>query len=235
MKVFILVGFITFLFFTNNIAGQDTTAKAAFERGTTLARADKFEKAAAEFEIALREALLEHASDRRIAQIHFNIGVCRYRLEDLDSAVTELKIAIKLQTDYEKAFYALGMAAAGRHNLSAAESAFVAAIKIKNRDAEAWFDLGNVYLEQKELAKARSAFEMAAKYKTIDLAVSHNNIGVIAALSGDLKTAVAEFVLALKLSGGQLQTARNNLELCRRSLPRETLAAELRFGVRASA
>jgi Flp pilus assembly protein TadD len=235
MKVFMLVGFITFLFFTNNIAGQDTTAKAAFERGTTLARADKFEKAAAEFEVALREALLEHASDRRIAQIHFNLGVCRYRLRDLDTAVVELGIAIKLQPNYEKAYYALGMAEAERRNLSDAESAFVAAIKINSRDAEAWFDLGNVYLEQKEFARARSAFEMAAKYKTVDMAVSHNNIGVIAALSGDLKTAVAEFLLALKLSSGQLETARNNLALCRRSLPRETLAAQLKFGVRASA
>jgi Flp pilus assembly protein TadD len=235
MKVFMLAGVITFFFLSTNIAGQDTAVQSPFEAGTTLARAGKFEKAASEFEIALREALSAQAPDRRLAQIHFNIGVCRYRLGDLDAAVGELKIAIKLQANHEKAYYALGMAEAERHNLSAAESAFVAATRIDGRDAEAWFDLGNVYLEQKEWSRARTAFELAAKYKTVDLAVSHNNIGVIVALSGDLKTAVAEFALALKLSSGQLETARNNLALCRRSLPRETLAAKLKFGVRAFA
>jgi Flp pilus assembly protein TadD len=235
MKAFILAGSISLFFFTAVVTAQDTVNLNTFERGTTLARAGNFESALAEFNVSLREAVVQNVSDRALAQIHFNIGVCRYRLRHLDAAVAELKIAVKLRRDHQKAYYALGMAEAERHNLPAAEAAFVAAIRIDGHDGEAWFDLGSVYLEQKRLDKAKTAFEAAARYKTVDLAVSHNNIGVIVALSGDMETARAKFELALKISGGRLETARNNLAFCRRSLPPASLVASLTFESRAPA
>jgi len=234
MKVLILAGSMMLFLSPAFVKAQDITTRSSFERGVMLAKAGNFEKALSEFESSLGAASSTHISDRLRAQIHFNIGVCQYRLQRTAAAAAELKIAIALRPDYQKAFYVLGVTEAERRNWRAATTALLAATRIDTHDAEAWFDLGNAYLERKEPDKAKTAFELAAKYKSIDSAVSHNNIGVILALSGDIKKAVAEFELALKASGGELETARHNLSVCQ-FIARETLAAELRFGARSSA
>src|SRR5262249_30142583 len=143
-------------------------------------------------------------------------GVCRYQLGDMENAVKAFEAAVRIQPKYNRAYYALGMASAQLQHWTAAEEAFMTALKINDRDAEAWFDLAYVFFAKDDLASARSAFEKSLKYKTVDSSIAHNNIGVLAALDGDLALAEAEFQKALLLTNNNFRVARDNLVACRR-------------------
>lgn len=185
-------------------------------RGNAFARDGRFEQALTVYLNAKTAAELQKISAERAAQIAFDIGVCRYRLNQIEEAVIAFETAIRLHPRYEKALYALGMAEATRRNWPQAESAFIAAVAIDKSDAEAWFDLAYVYLAKNDFGRAKTAFEMAIKYNSVDTAISHNNVGVILAARGEVRKAISEFESAVRLSHGKLTEAISNLEICKR-------------------
>lgn len=197
-------------------SAQSLATRQTFEKGISLANEEKFETALADFKKSLTLAEIEDADNNFRAKIHFNIGVCLYRLKQNEKATGELEEAIKLSRgDYEKAFYALGMAKAELKNWPAAEEAFQSAIKLNKRNGETWFDLAFVYLAQKDYIGARDAFQKAVEYKSVAASIGHNNLGVIFALGGDINSAVREFETALKKSNGKFTVAERNLQFCK--------------------
>ncbi len=190
--------------------------RQSFEKGTRLARAGQYETALESYRQSLLLAEAEKKDDDFLAKIHYNIGVCLYQLQGKAAAVREFTEAVKLsRREYQKAFYALGIAQKELKSWRKSESAFRDALKLKESDGETWFDLAFIYLGEENYESAENAFQNAVKYKSVSHADAHNNLGVIFALREDFSAAETEFKIALKESAGNSIEARNNLLFCK--------------------
>ena len=208
--------FFILVVFAFSVAAQTPLAKQSFEKATIKAQNAQYEAAIEDYRTAIFQAQFETANDDFRAVIHFNIGVCYYQLKNSDKAVEEFTEAIKLsRRNYQKAFYALGMAHGDLKNWRKAATSFHRAVALKPDDGEAWFDLAMVTLEEKDYAAAEKAFQKAIKYKSVSFADAHNNLGVISALKGDFAAAENDFENALIGSNGKSSEARNNLQFCK--------------------
>lgn len=225
--------FVFTLIFSGNLVAQSPLLSRSFNDGTKLANAGEFEKAGKSYRTALMIAHDEEMPADYLAKVHFNLGVCNYRLGSGAAAVAELNKAIKLsRRKYPRAYYALGMAEAEQKNWPNARRAFLEAVKLNDADGEAWFDLAIVYLAEKDFDSAQMAFRNSIYNKSIDSALGHNNIGVIMAMKSDLAEAEKEFEAALIGSGGRLVEARKNLEFCRAlSVRRTGLVGKVEFSI----
>lgn len=202
--------------FTYSVAAQSVSTLKAFNEGTLNARSGEFEKALENYRQANLSAVSENSNDNFLAQIHFNTGVCLFRLQHTEKAVEEFDQAIKLSRgSHQKSFYALGMAHSELKNWREAERAFLKATQLKKTDGEAWFDLALVYLGMRNLQSAEEAFQNSIEYGSINRADAHNNLGVIYAVGNDLEAAMKEFEIALLDSKGASLEAQNNLQFCR--------------------
>lgn len=216
MKRIFLSIFVILTALNLSASAQSFTTRQMFEKAVGMANAGNFETALSVFKDSLALAKIDDAESEFRAKVHFNIGVCFYRLKQNEKAVAEFTEAIKLAgRDYEKAFYALGMAQAELKNWSEAEQAFRGALRLNKRNGEAWFDLAFVYLAKNDFEAARTAFEKSVEYKSVSTAVGHNNLGVIFALGGDINSAVREFETALRKSNGKFAVAERNLQFCK--------------------
>lgn len=216
MKRVFLSIFVILTALNLNASAQSFTTRQMFEKAVGMANAGKFETALSVFKDSLALAKIDEADGDFRAKVHFNIGVCFYRLKQNEKAVAEFTEAIKLAgRDYEKAFYALGMAQAELKNWNEAERAFRDALGLNKRNGEAWFDLAFVYLAKDDFEAARAAFQKSVEYKSVSAAIGHNNLGVIFALRGDLDAALREFETALRKSDGNFAVAERNLQFCK--------------------
>jgi len=221
MRVFLIV--IVFLS-SISIYGQSQRAWQVFEIGMKASQASDHKNALGAFQKTLRVIDREGSTDVFASKVHYNLGVSYYHLRQHAEAVVEYEKAILLAgRNYERAYYALGLTHAEMRNWTAAERAFRDAIRTNSRNGEAWFDLAFVYLAQNDRDKARAAFGNAIKFDSVETAISHNNIGVLYALSGDFTGAEAQFAAAVERSAGGLDAAKQNLENCKR------IAAEPKF------
>jgi tetratricopeptide (TPR) repeat protein len=233
MKRLFLSIFVILTFSVLSISAQSFTTQQMFEKAVSMANEGKFETALPVFKDALALAKIDDADAGFRAKVHFNIGVCFYRLKQSAKAAGEFEEAIKLaKGDYEKAFYALGMAQAELKNWPKAEAAFRGAIRLNKQNGEVWFDLAFVYLAQKDYESAKQAFQKSVEHKSVAAPIGHNNLGVILAINGDIEAAVREFETALKISNGKFTVAERNLQFCK-SLGQNfsgDLMANLEFG-----
>ncbi len=231
MKRIIFDIFIIVAVFVFSVSAQNSVQKN-FENGIKSAGKGEFQTALADFQKSLALAGAEKTSGNFLAKIHFNIGVCFYRMKQPEKAVGAFERAVLLNPVYEKSFYALGMAQFELKNFLEAEEAFLGAIRLNDRNGETWFDLAFVYLARENFVAAKAAFEKSIKLKSVDSSISHNNLGVILAINSDFDSAVREFEIALKKSDGKLAVAERNLRFCK-SLGQNfspDLLANLRFG-----
>ncbi|HEV7643338.1 MAG TPA: tetratricopeptide repeat protein [Pyrinomonadaceae bacterium] len=228
MRVFLFISVLIFTL-TGSAFSQTSSDKFVFDEATTYAREGLYAEALEKY----RGLLPSVKKAELAAKIHFNIGVCLYHLGQFENAVSEYQAAIAADGAYQKAFYTLGIAQAALGKTNEAKAAFYEAVRLKKNDGEAWFDLGMVLLaesDEKDHEAASEAFENAVKNNSINSVDAINNIGVIAALNGDLAAAEKKFKAALKM--GDSAEAKNNLEVCaqyKQSLNRE-LIARLIFG-----
>ena len=232
MKHIIFAALFLLLATFTTVSAQSSSIKMSYENGITLAHGRTYKAALKEFENALVLTKGKSVSNDIHARIHFNIGVCLYQLHRETEAARAFEQAVRYKPRYERAYYALGMAAAETGNWNDAGSAFRRAISIDRKNGETWFDLAYVYLAQRNFAAARLAFERSTKYGSVDSATSHNNIGVIMAMKGEFTRAEAEFKRAIFESGGSLDEARRNLDFCRRHTGNgeRDIADNLEFG-----
>ena len=208
--------FIFVLIFAVGVSAQSASVTRPFHEGTKFANAGEFEKALSSYHAAFEAARSGTMDSGHLAKLHYNLGVCEYRLGQNEQAIADLDQAIKLKKgDYAIASYALGMAESARENWPKARLAFLEALSSNKTNGEAWFDLAFAYLGENDPINAEAAFRNSITYKSVDLPLSHNNIGVILAIRGDLAGAEKEFEAALAASGGKLIEAQNNLNYCR--------------------
>ena len=203
--------------FVISVSAQTPSAKNFFDVGTKKAGTLQYVEALENYRNALRFAQIEKPNDNFLVRIHFNIGVCLFKLKQTEKAVEEFsKSAVLSGEKYQKAFYALGMAEAELKNWDESEAAFLHALLVNEKDGEAWFDLALVYLRKQEFEKAETSFRNSIKFNSIAAADAHNNLGVIFALRHEFRTAEREFEKAFDISNGKSTLAENNLQFCRR-------------------
>ncbi len=215
--------FVIVILSTGAIAQSTETV---FERGIRLANSAQFESALADFRETIESSKTERMSDAKRSRMHFNAGACLYRLGRFVEAESEFRRSIRLDPTYEKAFYSLGMTEAELRNWESAAEAFEAALRINKRNGETWFDAAYIYLALEQWPRAESAFRNAIKFGSKELAISHNNVGVLLAMGGKTDAAVAEFETALEISEGKLAVAVDNLRFCRSSAAQVTRFAK---------
>lgn len=216
MRFILPVLLIVFLF-NSDVLAQTEIAREQFEQGLTNAHQNRFEQALKDFQTALEKyKFADDLSDEFAAKINYNIGVCLYRSGRTRESVAYLQTAIKLaKNEYGRAFHALGVVESELGNRRAAKKSFASAVRRDKGDGESWFDLAFEYLREKDLTNAAAAFQKAILYRSVDAATAHNNLGVMAAISGDWQEAKKQFETALATSGGNLPEAKRNLEICR--------------------
>lgn len=229
--------FFSFVFlfvFSMNIGAQSPAVSNLFKEGTRAAGAGNFEQALSSYKTALFAAENEYVNNAYLAKLRYNIGVCYFRTNRFDLAANEFKSAILLKKDYSLAHYALGMARMRLREWKAASVSFESSLRENPKNGEAWFDLAFAKIAVGEIEAARSAFGRAIEFGTIDTPLSHNNIGVILAVKGDLMAAEKEFETAVALSGGRLIEAKRNLEFCRakRAVKTGLVAKDLQYATR---
>lgn len=229
MRVLIFIYILAFSAF----AQETIFVKQTYEAANSAAREKRYEQAIKQYRMTILRAETEHLKDALLAKIHFNIGVCLYHLKRTDEAVAEYAAAIKLsKRQYQRAFYALGMAQKDLRHWREAAAALRDALKIDRTDGEAWFDLAMIYLQAEEFTSAEKAFAKSIKHKSVNAPDAHNNLGVIAAFADDWATAEKKFETALLASEGRLTAAAKNLRFCKfykQNIKNKDWLAKLRF------
>jgi Flp pilus assembly protein TadD len=211
-----ILSFIFIVIFAVSVSAQKDLVKQMFSEAAKAAQNAEYEKALEKFQKLNQSSKAEDFNADFSARIHFNVGVCLYRLGRNSEAVAEFNEAIDLSGGaYQKAFYALGMAETALKNWREAETNFREAVKLKPSDGEAWFDLGLVLLEDENFKAAGEAFQDSIRFKTVAASDAHNNLGVIYALKADFSSAEKEFETALRESNGESVEAENNLRFCK--------------------
>ena len=207
--------FVFLLILSVNVAAQSPAVSRLFADARDHAGAGRFRDALERYKTALFLAENEYAGKGFRSRIHYNVGVCYFHLDRLDEATNHFKRSILLDTGYTRAHYALGMAQSRKRAWKAATVSFRSALGSDPRNGEAWFDLAFASLALNDLESAASAFAQSIAFGSRDSALSHNNIGVILAMKGDLARAEARFENAIALSNGRLYEAKRNLEFSR--------------------
>ena len=189
---------------------QPVDFQAPLKRGNALVAQEKYKEAIEEYNKVTNRA------GELYAQATYNIGVCRYELWQTEEAIDFYQRAIELKHgNYPKASYALGIALEEQDQIAAAKTAYEQAVSASRREfAPAIYRLGLIEAKAADFKRAAALFKEAASHKGAHLPASHNNLGVMLARLGFLAEAENEFVIALKLSHGQLHEAALNLNLC---------------------
>jgi tetratricopeptide (TPR) repeat protein len=201
-----------------NTSAQTNLAQTYFEKGTELVQTNNYVEAIDQYRTSLRLIESDQIKKQHTLKsiIHYNIGICFYKLENFKEAESELLQSVKLsENKYEKAIYALGLSQIELGMLTDATNSFIKVIKLNEKNSEAWFDLAMALLDQKQYRIAEKAFRQSIKYKSTRIAEAQNNIGVIYAFMGDINLAILHFENALLISGGKLVVAKSNLEFCK--------------------
>jgi len=222
--------FVFLFIFSLNIAAQSPAVSNLFKEGTRAANAGQFEQALKSYKTALFAAENEYVTDAYRAQLRYNIGVCYFRTDRYELAANEFRSAILLKKDYARAHYALGMAESRRRNWKSASVSFQNVLQHDPTNGEAWFDLASTSLALNDLETAETAFARSIAFGSRDSALSHNNIGVILAVKGDLSAAEKAFETAIELSNDRLPEAKRNLVFIRSK--RELVARDFQYAGR---
>lgn len=210
-----------FAMFVANPAQTDL-ANRSFTLGNEAARNGRYEEAIEKYREAIINVGPYGQNDIFLARNYSNIGVCQYRLDRFEEAVSSLNTAVRLSNGrYAHAHYALGMTYISMGRTAEAEKSLLKSLRLETQDGEAWFDLAVVMLLKKDVQAVEKAFERSIRFGTRASAQAHNDLGVLLAGRGRWSDAVKHFSAAVESSRGTLSEAVRNLEISKRSLAGE--------------
>ena len=159
--------------------------------------------------------------DPSLWRAHNTLGIIADRNEQYDVAVTHYTSAIDLQPMQASIRNNRGYSRYLSGDLEAAKRDFLVALEIDSEYERAWQNLGLIYAREKDYAGALSAMKRA-----IPEHVALNDVGYVAMLDGNYRTAQTFFEDAIIKSPRHYQTAQDNLAELRRRLSAELVAAE---------
>ena len=148
--------------------------------------------------ITLMQYTVNHTGPNPLAEQ--NLGEALAEANRNAEALTHLAAAVRWEPDMFQAQYNLGKAQALEGNTAAAILSFSQALRLKPDYAEAYYARAVMYGKQDQAQMAGSDLESALKYGLSPQyqAEAHNNLGVVAARSGDVQRAAAQFLQAVQ-------------------------------------
>ncbi len=156
-----------------------------------------------------------------------NLGVALEEANRNAEALAHLSAAVRYAPDMFQAQYNLGKAQAGLEQTEAAIASFSQALRVKPDYAEAYYARAAMYQKLKQIDKAGADLAQALKFG-LPLnyqAEAYNNLGVVAASSGDLPAAAAYFQNAVQVRP-DFPDAQVNLSVALLQLGRDIEARE---------
>ena len=162
--------------------------------------------------MTLQEALARHTIEKNPGdfEAHYNLGSMLQARDDLNAAIREYRLAVKLSPDDAAANNALGAALVAQGNSAAAEEFLRKAIQVRSGYFDAHYNLAFALASQNDFAGAAKEFEIASQQRPSD-AGAEANLGVALAQMGRFREAQTHFERALEIDPQQ-PVARENLE-----------------------
>lgn len=148
--------------------------------------------------ITLLQYTVDHTGPNPLAEQ--NLGEALAEANRNSEALPHLAAAVKAEPDMFQAQYNLGKAQALDGDTAAAIASFSQALRLKPDYAEAYYARAVMYGKAGEANKAGPDLEAALKHGLSPQyqAEAHNNLGVVAARSGDIERAAAQFLQAVQ-------------------------------------
>jgi Flp pilus assembly protein TadD len=140
---------------------------------------------------------------------HNNLGAALKEEGDVDGAIQQYRLALRLDPRYAEAYCNLGAALREKGRVEEAVQAYARALELKPRYAMAHNNLGVAYAKQGKLDLAVAAYDLALKCDP-DLDLAHNNRGEALQRQGRLESATASYRRAVALAPSSV-TYRCNL------------------------
>lgn len=156
-----------------------------------------------------------------------NLGVALEEADRNAEALAHLSAAVRYAPDMFQAQYNLGKAQAGSGQTEAAIASFSQALRLKSDYAEAYYARAAMYQKLKQIEKAGSDLLQSLKFGLPPSyqAEAYNNLGVVAASSGDLAGAATYFQNAVQVRP-DFPNAQVNLSVALLQLGRDIEARE---------
>ncbi|MCB1024414.1 MAG: tetratricopeptide repeat protein [Acidobacteria bacterium] len=215
----LLLSIILPLVFVAGVSAQIDLSKRHFALGFEFAAAGEFESAIGAYQRSLQIAEASSGAElkRYMGKIHYNIGVCAYKLKNLTKAERHFSAAIVIDpVEDSKKYFSLAVTQIDQKKFDDAKKTLRALLRNDESHGEAWFELGMIYVSERKIEAAKAAFERSAQINGIRRPDAINNIGVILAMEGDLRSAARVFEKAYFASGQRLFAAKKNFEYCLR-------------------
>jgi tetratricopeptide (TPR) repeat protein len=180
--------------------------QAHFGLGAALIWQQKFEEAIA----PLQKAIDLNPNN---ADSYCELGIALGRLNKLEESIVQFRKAIALGLNHARVHHGLGVSLALKRAFPQAAAEFKKAIDLKPTNTDSHVNLGHALRDQGHYAEASAwydkAFELDHK-RAPELALAHNDLGMVLRKKNQLDKAIDECRKAIKLDP-KLVTAHNEL------------------------
>lgn len=129
---------------------------------------------------------------------HLGLAYAYTKLDHMDDAIKELKVAVELEPDSIEAHANLGAAYARKNLLEEAVAELKAALTLNPNIARVHGELGGVYVMQNKLKEAVAELKTALNLNP-NIVRAHSDLGTAYAMQNKPDEAIAEFKAALNL------------------------------------
>jgi Tfp pilus assembly protein PilF len=177
-----------------------------------------FDPAQGDPRMALQEALARHNVEKNPGdfEAHYNLAAMLQSKNNLDGAISEYTVAVKLRPEDAAGNNALGAALVAAGHPEQAVTYLQAALKSRPDYFDAHYNLGIALASGEDFSGAARQFEQALKLQPQDANVEAN-LGAALAESGQLAAAKAHFEHALQIDPNQA-LAKENLEALKKEM-----------------
>jgi tetratricopeptide (TPR) repeat protein len=145
--------------------------------------------------------LFEKAQQSGICEASFGLGLSRYRLRQIDTALIAFQSAVRCDPKSIPAYLAMGEIYGARKNDEQALSAYVEVLKLGPGNVAALRGAASIYLRNKLPEKAIETLERLVQAAPADVQ-AHIDLGAECLSTGDQDRATRQFEEALRLKPG---------------------------------
>ncbi len=177
-----------------------------------------FDAAQGDPRMALQEALARHNVEKNPGdfEAHYNLAAMLQSKNNLDGAISEYTVAVKLRPEDAAGNNALGAALVAAGHPEQAVTYLQTALKSRPDYFDAHYNLGIALASREDFSGAAQQFQQALNLQPQDANVEAN-LGAALAESGQLAAAKAHFEHALQIDPNQA-LAKENLEALKKEM-----------------
>jgi tetratricopeptide (TPR) repeat protein len=188
------------------------TAIQALQRGVAAHKKGKPLEAERYYQAILKshsQHTDSHYDRNVIAETYTNLGVALQQRGDLDGAISNYQIALKLKPDYTQVYYTMGLALRNKGELKASVACYQQVVKNRPDDADAHNNLAAALQHSGDLVAAIDCYKLALKIDP-NCAEAYNNMGTALQAKGDIAAAIDCYKKAIELRPAYTN-AHNNM------------------------